>query len=320
MVQSEQYGCVGAICYATQSGLGIECKAFFDHGLIDEMYVVPHSHYPTQDWYPNACKSIDELLDKCDTIIAFETFFDWQVIKKARALGKQTILVTHYECTPNPPYYWPDKLIAPSDLDYDTYKDVGLPIIRLNIPVEASWKLRKKAKVFVHNAGHGGLLGRNSTLEVLHAWEMVKSPAQLILRAQNGGYESSDPRITIINGSVPYEDLWKEGDVFILPDKFGGSFLPMQEAWASGLAVMAADRYPTNAWLPRDLLIPVFGYEWKRIGMDFESAIIKASDIAQCIDAVYDTDISAYSKEGKQWAAANSWGILKRKYKEFIQL
>ena len=309
---------IGSICYAAYTGLGIECKAFYDHGIIQEMLVIPHSHYPTEDWYPNACKTVDELIDKCDIIIAFETFFDWQIIKKAREKGKRTVLVTHYECTPNPPYYWPDALIAPSDIDYATYKEVGLPMARINIPVDMEWTERKEAKVFVHNAGHGGLLGRNSTLEVLHAMEYVKSPIKLIVRAQNGGLSSDDPRVEIVNGSVPYEDLWKEGDVFLLPEKFGGSFLPMQEAYASGLAVMASDRYPTSAWLPTELLIPVTGYEKRRIGMQFDSAILSPRMIAQRIDEWYGKDISKYSKMGKKWAKENSWENLTPKYMEFI--
>lgn len=309
---------VGTVCYATATGLGIECKAFFDHGLIQEIFVVQHSRYKTEDWYPDACSSVDELLDKVDKLIFFETAFDWQIIRKARERGIETILVTHYECTPNPPYYWPDKLIAPSDLDYEIYKDVGLPLARINIPVETPWNERTVAKTFICNGGHGGIGGRNGISELLDAMKYVTSPIKLIVRAQNGGLVSDDPRVEIVNHSVPYEDLWKEGDVLILPEKFGGSFLPMQEAFASGLAVMASDRKPTNQWLPKELLIPVSGYTKKKVGMEFDCAIVDPKAIAAKIDEWYGKDISAISKQGKQWAQLNSWKVLKPRYEAFL--
>jgi glycosyltransferase involved in cell wall biosynthesis len=157
--------------------------------------------------------------------------------------------------------------------------------------------------------------GRNGTKELLEAMQYVKSPIKLLVRIQNGSLRSDDPRVEIIHGSVPYETLWTTGDVLIFPEKFGGSFLPMQEAFASGLAVMASDRFPTNSWLPKELLIPVKGYKKERIGAEFDCAILNPKNIAKKIDEIYGTDISKYSKMGKKWAEENSWEKLAPKYK-----
>lgn len=112
----------GAIVLATQQGLGILAKSFYDNGIIDVVYVKEHStrenHY---EWYPNRVKRVDDLLE-CDKLIFFETCFDWSIIPKARKKGIKTILVPMYECTPNPLPYFPDVLVCPSSLDFEFYK------------------------------------------------------------------------------------------------------------------------------------------------------------------------------------------------------
>lgn len=307
----------GTIAFDCSSGLGIQTKSFIDHGIIDKILVRPHSTYPSEGWYEKiASIHEDELLDACDKLIFIETPFNWNIIPRARARGIKTILLAMYECTQYPFPYYPDVLVGCSAMEPEHYKNLGcsIPCIHINAPVDMKWKLRTKAKVFIHNSGHGGLGGRNGTKELLEAMQYVKSPIKLLVRTQNGSLRSDDPRVEIIHGSIPYEDLWTTGDVLVFPEKFGGSFLPMQEAFASGLAVMASDRFPTNSWLPKELLIPVKGYTKERIGSEFDCAILDPKLIAQKIDEVYGTDISKYSKMGKAWATENSWEKLKPKY------
>jgi glycosyltransferase involved in cell wall biosynthesis len=300
----------GTINYAVASGLGNQTKAFVDHGLIDKILIQPHSTYPVEHHYKpeQVANSIEELL-KCDRLIFMETVFNWRIIAEARRRGIKTILITHYECTPDPLPWYPDVLVAPSSTDLEYFPSA----VRINIPVEYPWKLRKRARVFVHNAGHGGLGGRNGTKELLEAMQYVKSPIKLLVRTQNGSLRSDDPRVEIIHGSVPYESLWSVGDVCILPEKFGGSFLPMQEAFASGMPVMASNR-DNNHWLPKELLIPVSSYKEDRISTKFQSAIIDPKEIARMLDFWYDKDITEYSKMGKKWAEDNSWEKLKPLY------
>lgn len=112
---------VGSIVLATEQGLGFLAKSFYDNGLIDKVYVKPHTsrenHY---EWYENKVSSPDDLLD-CDTLIFFENVFDWKIIVKAREKGIKTILMVMYECTPNPLPYCPDEIWCPSALDFEVY-------------------------------------------------------------------------------------------------------------------------------------------------------------------------------------------------------
>lgn len=123
--------------------------------------------------------------------------------------------------------------------------------------------------MFVHNAGHGGLGGRNGTLEIIEAMRFVRSKIKLIINSQVP-FKCDDPRVEVrVKDYENYWDLWGEGDVFLFPEKFNGLSLPIQETMASGMAIMSTNRYPFNAYLPRELLIPVERYTQEHISVPF---------------------------------------------------
>lgn len=308
----------GIVCVATEQGLGRQAKDLFDNGIVTEVLVQPHSTYENHyEWYPNRVNDFEELLNRCDTIFFIETPFDWKYIVRAREKGVKTVLLAMYECTRYPFPYFPDVVVGGSVLEKETYKDIDVKVITVPVPKALKWRKRTRAKVFVHNAGHGGLGGRNGTFNLIKAIPMVKSPAKFIIRSQFPiTLPYNDPRVEIRIGDFPYEELFKEGDVFIYPDKFGGSCLPLQEAHASGMLVMASDRHPSNKWLPKEPLIPIRGYKKETIINPFDSAIVDPVDIARYIDLWYNQDIEKYSLIGKNWGKANSWEVLKKEYEK----
>lgn len=307
----------GAVVFAVESGLGRQAKQFYDHGMFDIVLIQKHSTYVEHpEWYKNIAKSYDELLEKCSEIWFFETPFNWSYITRARERGVKTVFLAMYECTQHPLPYFPDVVLGGSVLETEFF---GAKHINVPVPDEVKWKKRTKAKVFVHNAGHGGLHGRNGTEQLIEAMKYVKSPIKLIIRSQFNNVKTDDPRVDVRIGDFPYETLFAEGDVFVYPDKFGGSCLPLQEAFASGMAVMASNRHPSNLWLPNEILIPIQGYETKRIYTEFQSAIVDPKDIAETIDKWYGKDISNFSLQGKAWGQANSWAKLKKEYEKATQ-
>lgn len=301
----------GSIVLATEQGLGYLARDFYDNGVIDMVCVHPHStrknHY---EWYPGHV-SRETLLEKCDTLIFFETPFDWRIIREARERGIRTVLIPMYECTRFPFPYEPDEVWTPSALDTRFYGDKTTKEVTIPVPNRVKWKLRRKALVFVHNAGNGGLGGRNGTKELVEAFRHVKSDARLIVRSQVP-VMCDDPRIDVRIGT--FDDIWDEGDVFVFPEKFNGLSLPLQEAFASGMAVMAGDRFPMNEWLPAGMLIPVSGYHRERIAVEFDCAEYDPKEIAATIDSWYGRDISEFSLLGKQFNEKNSWKKLRETY------
>lgn len=314
-------GKVGAVVLATHQGLGYLAKDFFDNGLIDFVYIRKHSSRENNwHWYPreSVVASYEALLEECDTLLFFETPFDWSLIPKAREKGVKTVLMPMYECTNFPIPYRPDRVICPSLLDLRYYGEGREDTLFLPVPVEATWKERQRARIFVHNAGNGGLGGRNGTKELLTAMKWVKSDIQLLIRTQSGEVTSDDPRVAIHRGQLPKEDLYAYGDVFIFPEKFNGLSLPLQEAFASGMMVMAGDRFPINTWLPTEPLIPVSGYTKEQLAVELDCAIIKPEDIASAIDSWFDKDIRKFSQLGKTFNKNYSWKALREKYEEVL--
>ena len=307
---------IGSTVFATNQGLGVLAKAFYDHGIINKVWIQKHSTRKTHyDWYPDRLMLQEELLE-CDALLFFETPFNWKLIPQARERGIRTALMPMYECTNFPAPYEPDVYVCPSLLDLEYYKDKNAVFIP--VPVKATWRLRERARVFVHNAGNGGIGGRNGTKELLQALPYVKSPIKLIIRTQEKNFTCTDPRVEIRTGTVPYDELFNEGDVFIFPEKFNGLSLPLQEAFASGMLVMAGNRFPINTWLPVDPLIPVDSYKTEKIAVQFESAVYDPREIARTIDTWFDADISDYSREGREFGLQHSFDKLSSKYFDII--
>ena len=301
----------GSIVLTTHQGLSYLAKDFYDNGIIDLVAVHHHTsrqnHY---DWYPNRV-SVEELLDKCDTLLFFETCFSATILTEAKKRGIKTILMVMYECTPPTITKMVDEIWSPSLLDKKYYPTSKV----VKVPVNVKWKLRSKARVFVHNAGNGGLGGRNGTKELIEAFKHVKSDAKLILRSQIP-IKCDNPKIDVRIGQ--FDDIWNEGDVFVFPEKFNGLSLPLQEAFASGMMVMAGDRFPMNTWLPSEVLIPVVGYHKEKISLEFDCAEYNPKDIAKLIDRWYNCDISAFSLLGKEFNEIHSWKNQKEKLKELM--
>lgn len=299
---------VGSVVLSTSQGLGYLAKDLYDNGIIDKVFVWKHStrdnHY---EWYPDRVHNIDDLLD-CDVILYFETCFDFDFMKRAKAKGIKIVFCPMFECSNPNVVRMADKIINPSLLDQQYYPEGEF----IPIPVNQTWKLRETAKVFVHNAGNGGLGGRNGTKELLEAIKWVKNPIKLIVRSQVKIEAYNDPRIEYRIGT--FDDIWSEGDVFVFPEKFNGLSLPLQEAYASGMLVMCGDRFPMNTWLPKEPLIPVSHYKKERIAVEFDSAVIDPQDIAKTIDEWYNKDITEYSLKGKEYNIKNQWKNLKKDY------
>lgn len=328
---------VGSAIYCTSQGLGILARDFYDHGVLTDVILVRHSSRPNNfDWYEPGTPVIDarrwekerpvleELVAKVDVMLFMECPFHWELIPYCRERGVKTILQTMYECEPRNLPYQPDYFLCPSKLDLRYYPEQSI-FIPVPVPDYIRWKQRDRACVFIHNSGYGGLLNRNGTGELLDAMRYVRSPLQLIIRTQRPlpwGIPNNDERVTVVEGTLPQEQLWDEGDVFIFPEKFNGLSLPLQEARASGMLVMAADRFPMNDWLPREPLLPTIGSRKTCISgrcNDIEESVLEPQQIGKKMDEYYCRNIHDYSLSGRQWARDNSWTVLKPRYMEFLE-
>lgn len=332
---------IGSLVFATDQGLGILAKSFFGAGVVTDVLVIRHGRRPEHDeWYPGSKRignlrqqhrDLEEFCASMDVMLFFETPFVWELLPFCRRRKVKTALMPMHECMPDPLPELPDMFLCPSLLDLDWAKRQQAPGVFIPVPAPADvpWRKRERANVFVHNAGWGGLKGRNGTSEVLAALDYVTVPARIIIRMQReerGQHfpfrvRSGAAKVEASHKTVPREELFNVGDVFLFPEKFNGLSLPLQEAHAAGMAVVCGDRFPMNTWLPREPLIPVERLTKNRVAprcAEFDEAVMDPRAIAAKIDEWYGRDISALSEAGQRWAEKNSWERLKPRYLEVL--
>lgn len=322
---------VGSIVYSVNSGLGILAQNIYDAGCIDKVYIAEHKEYPRVSgrYKPDdIVETPQDLLEECDTLLLIEAPlpnpFDWNIVHQAKHKGLKVILIPMYESTPRSNLDLVDLFVCPSELDLLYYPQDKSVVAEMPNPQFLCWKKRTTAHTFVHNAGHGGIFSRNGTVELSKALPLIKSKdIKIIVRIQPTAPREilhivdsiDDSRVEIVKDEVSHEELWNEGDVFLFPEKFNGLSLPLQEAYASGMLVMAGDRFPINLWLPTEPLIPVSGYfntyiKWLKLKI--KNAVITPNDIASSIDKWANKDITEYSMVGHQYNLNNLLESTKR--------
>ncbi len=351
---------IGSIGFSTCQGISYLLKSFYDAGVVTDVMMVAHGRREEHpEWFPGSgrvsslrdaqnIERVEEWVKTLDVFLAIETPFHWPLFDVCRKAGVTSFLMPMHECMTDPLPCEPDYFVCPSLLDWKCYPSRSF---FLPVPVEDvfinRWRRRGKAEVFVHNAGHGGLKGRNGTAEVLEAMEHIRSPAKLIIRSQESLYDAANYRqvaqltnpahrqgqprpdyddldapppekmARMVVGDTPRETLYDEGDVFLFPEAFNGLSLPLQEAYASGMGIMCGQRFPMTTWLPNDMMIPVANTHQDRVSPRcrvFDRAEYDPRVIAAKVDEWYGRDIGCLSDAGKQWAEANSWAALKDRY------
>lgn len=228
---------------------------------------------------------IDSFLIDLDIVFVAEAPYNYYLYERAHELGVKTAAQYNYEFFDwfaYPHYPMPDMLIAPSKwhyadiqqfCDYYKIKHVYLhcPVNRVKLP----FKERKQAKTFLHVAGRAAAHDRNGTETVIDCAQYLKSDAKIQIHFQGeqglahqatgdyASYLSRMLRLGVSNVRMQkieydnYEDIYQSGDVMILPRRYGGNCLPLNEALSTGMPVLMPDISPNNEWLlPPNWLLP----------------------------------------------------------------
>ena len=336
---------VGSIGRANITGLSTLLKSFYDNKIVQKVIIEIHpTDFNHVEWFskdditlvgPNEKQEfryafqdkdrerVKNFIKNIDVLLMFEIPFYWEIIDIAKSFNKKTVLVPMYECTPIPIDV--DEFLCINELDYyiytKAYPNKKVSFIRNPSNANISWKLRKTAKKFVHNAGYHYQSDRNGTLSLLNAIKFIKSPIELVIRSTKKiDVEIKDERVKIIDEPGKFENLWDDGDVFVMPERHNALCLPLEEAFASGMLVMAGNRFPINSIFPKEPLIPVKEYRPAQLtSIIANESFYDPQDIARKIDDWYNKDISFYSNLGKTWAENNSFIKLSPVYREFLE-
>ena len=265
---------IGIITRCDTTGLGIQGKEFYDHipckALVVDVSHVNQTMPQNHGWYPGApvwyytrtarfpAELMKEFLMGLDVLVAFETPYDYSIFSLARLMGVKTVLQLNYEFLEYPSSLpLPDLFAAPSKWHWE---DIPSPKTYIQVPVNTSkFQPQEKERTFVHIAGKPAVHDRNGTHTFLNCLKFVKSQINVVVRCQQRVAIPPVPKNVTITAEFSNRPNYSEnytGGVLVMPRKYGGLCLPMQEAIAAEMPVITTDISPNHFWLPPDWLVP----------------------------------------------------------------
>ena len=204
------------------------------------------------------------LMDDVDGILTAETPYRYILFSHTQQRGIKTFLQYNYEFFEyfqKPNYRLPTQLLAPADWNTlkvfaHTRKEPVLlrpPLNMDDFKAVREVNLNREGKRrFLHVVGKQAAHDRNGTDTLLRMLKITDADFELVIKSQDPlPFPVDDPRV-IFDYSSPEEnsELYRDFDAMIMPRKYGGLCLPMNEALASGLPVLMTDIEPNNKILP----------------------------------------------------------------------
>lgn len=345
---------IGLIARADNAGLGAQTWEFYRHMQPSKTVVVDMSRETRMPWYPDRYTGspvvslhgwlsnedlIAEFLQDLDVVYTAETPYNWAVFRIARRMGVKTVLHANYEFLDYavednlPPC---DELWMSSLWNYDRvpYQSWDIPGCRyVPTPVDRQrCQLRRppedeRASVFLHICGQETILDRNGTEAVLGAIPRVQSrdvqflfwsPRHIHNYVEHQAWH--DPRVKFWHHNV--EDYWRlydQGDVLLLPRRYGGQSLQMQEALSSGFPVISTDVDPQTWFLPEDWRISCRHQQQFRAKTYVECYQPSVQELAEKIDWFATRPLLPESEKADKIAESLSWDLWSEKYREIMK-
>ncbi len=249
-----------------------------------------------------------------DTLCVLEFAVHSELFRVARRRGIYSVLKVNYEFLPESLPELPDLFICSSSLNMEMTPHENKILIPDPVDTVAiSYRQRHKAITFVHNAGRFGTEYANCTPEVLASIPLVRNPnVRFIVRSQKElPFKIDDPRVRYESAVDDYRDLYKEGDVFLMPQKFRATSLPIQEAMAAGMPVITTDMKPFNEFcsflLPSSSTKVLSAHPLRR---PVVGHLVTPETIAETIDSIAEMNIDSYSQAARRYAESISWNML----------
>ena len=275
---------LGIIARSDNTGLGNQTKELVDMLKPDKILLIDSTPFNKNkqhpEWYSeyNCIRStgfptlqqIKLFLAEIDVVISCETFYDQNFIRYAKKYGVKTILQYNYELFANlsaPNLALPDVLLSPSVWHIDHVKKLfrnQTKVIHLPPPTNSltfsntkEINMSKSHNRLLHIAGKKAAKDRNGTNSVLEMLKHSKADYELVIRSQSEIETNiKDSRLKIeIDNIKDREDMYSGFDAMVLPRRYAGLCLPMNEALLSALPVFMTDVSPNNAILPKEWLV-----------------------------------------------------------------
>lgn len=323
---------IGTLAYRTRTGLGYQVLDYVKHLEIQKVLVVDLSIYngvELTSWYPRSKTTVgypkdadlEDFLNDLDVVILAETPLNYNLYTIAKRKGVKTVCVPNWEFFDHiihPEYPLPDMFIAPSVWHLDELQDFAtannVKLEQIHHPVDTNvFKARvRTTKKFMHVAGKPASNDRNGTWDFMQAVPdgvVITQSRELAIQIRRK-YRHSN---VFTNVSQAHQ-IYDHGDILVLPRKYGGNCLPLNEALASGCPVIMPDVSPNNHLLPQEWLVKAHKVSQFTPRTAIDIYEVDQADLAQRLDYFKNCDIQAESQKAIAIADTISWSRLKTKY------
>lgn len=333
---------IGLVARSESRGIGVMCEAFQRHMTPDRTLVVDlgplaRGFATHPGWYPGATtapflagvlpeRECRDWLDGLDVIYGVETWYDERFVRWADEAGVASCLHAmpeFYRPEMEPTVCW-----APTSWRLDL-----LPPSTVIVPVpverrgdsEQSRQARQESGHrlrVVHVAGHRAAMDRNGTTIVATALPRVRRPMHVTIWCQ-------DPRLPVMRGGQGVKvarrmggvaDRWEmyaDADLLVMPRRYGGLCLPVQEAMAAGLGAVMTGCTPNQEW-------PIEGIRYSggatilTPGGEVDVFDADPRELARILNELADDPdrVAALQAGSRAWAAKHAWEVLAPLYRQ----
>jgi len=215
-------------------------------------------------------EEIVRFLDGLDVVLTCESFYSNMFLSLADKRKVKTILQYNYEfldLVVDPNQRMPSMLLSPSVWNIEQVEKILgdlTKVVYLPPPIDpiAFSSQREINMSITHNrilhiAGKFASKDRNGTSTVIDMLKYSSADYELVIKSQTPiETDCNDPRLTIdVLNTENHADLYSGYDAMVLPRRYAGLCLPMNEALISALPVFMTDISPNNFILPTEWLI-----------------------------------------------------------------
>ncbi len=340
---------LGLIVRADKTGLGNQTYNLAQMLKPDKILIIDSTPFNQNEQFFDQYKDFDSIISNgfpddsiikqflkgLNVVLTCETFYSPKVVIIAKNQGVKTINQFNYEFLDNlinPRAEMPTLLLSPSYWHLEELQNKFPNIKYLPPPIfpdrfEEARNINKNRTGkprFLHIVGRQAVMDRNGTYDLLKALKFTRADFELVVKVQTGSpiieQFASDSRVIIDHSSPENEaDLYKDFDALILPRRYAGQCLPMNEALMSGLPVIMTNIDPNNKILPTKWLVPATKVEtlMTRVLLPVYSA--SSYNLADKITWLCNINLVNEKEEAYNIAYSNySPEILLPKYKEIL--
>lgn len=340
---------IGLVARCDDGGLGTMTAEFYRHMRPEYTIVLNlehagrgnchHDRYEpklgqTVVWTNGGCpgcasltsEAVWRMLRRVDVVYTAETTYGPELLQLAKVAGVPVVLHAMPELYD---YRWPDRpefVWVPTD-----WHRAEMPADTVEVPVPVALdrfepRMRRRARTFLHLTSPA-MEDRNGTQIVLNALPRLQQPCRVVITGEPRRTPPLPSHVELEWRPEPVFNYWEQYtddiDVMLLPRRYAGLSLPVQEAAACGIPTVMSDVSPNEGYT--QLRVPISPHTGTRAAMKggyFDVHDVFSGDLAAEMDSLICSPKRVYAASVRAlgWARAHSWERALPQYQRLFEV